>query len=174
MICHRCCNNTWLRGDVKFLFECWTRCLNEWVHFWLFSKEFPNVVRRSCEHFTNFSEDYRCLPMIYEKDSKMFQLNIDKLRLIQHFNEENSSTNMTSSISDASFYMHSMTIFLSGENRVSPCVAHNNSHFDFILYYNSKIFLRGRGVLMHSTTTTTKWKHWQRYSCLLLCIHRLN
>lgn len=125
-------------------------------------------------HFTNFSEDYRCLPMIYEKDSKMFQLNIDKLRLIQHFNEENSSTNMTSSISDASFYMHSMTIFLSGENLVSPCVAHNNSHFDFILYYNSKIFLRGRGVLMHSTTTTTKWKHWQRYNCLLLCIHRLN
>lgn len=50
---------------------------------------FPKIFRMCSEgrtnvseHFSNFFEDSRSLPKIFEDDPKMFRLNIDKLRLI--------------------------------------------------------------------------------------------
>ena len=53
-------------------------------HFPKISEDLQNVVRRSYEHFPNFSENFRRYPKIAVEDSKMFRLNIDLLWLVQH------------------------------------------------------------------------------------------
>ena len=118
-------DNTWLRGDMQFIFECSTRHRFEHekrnfisssahVSFCLFykpsnnevlddfpkiSEDFQNVVRWSYECFRTFSKfcrKFRRFPMIAEEDPKMVRLNIGKLWFIQHWNMANSSANVKS------------------------------------------------------------------------------
>ncbi len=90
---------TWLRGDMKFIFECSVYYINLLITMFLtIFRRLPTIFRRFLkickmlsegrtnvsEHFPNFSENFRRYPKIAAEDPKMFRLNIDLLWLIQH------------------------------------------------------------------------------------------